>query len=335
MKKTIIIASLAISNLFFSPKEGFSMPKDDVAFENCTLVVGNTRGEGSIDKVIEPFVFPEGITDFTHRTSFPDSKVISIDMGPCRIKKLNKLHIQGDFLSQPLNEFSYKRIFFEWMPSCTSNMQPLLQPSVSKAFNLLPSGGELIIDHMPYRIALEPDVSEALKQLREFGYIIPTDAIKRIPKNTEERYPGIFSEILQSIDVFTFHRSQRERLDIYNILAGKKRVLLDHKSFFSPNIIDHQTNMEAVFYTITKMSETFGKSELEMYEDLIGDMQTNVDGATYLIFEWIYYMFSRQDLIKNGLESIGFIVPENFIQHHDTNPYNGRKNAWLIKAYKP
>ncbi len=338
MIKKIRLTSLVLMHLFFYAKDGFSSVHEDAGvFKNTTLVVGNTRGAGGIDSSIESFVLPEGAaTDFTHQSSFLDSTVISIDRGPCRIKTLKKLHIQGDFLSEPLKNSSYKRIFFEWMPSCATDMQPLLQPSVSKAFNLLESGGELIIDHMPYRIALESDISKALKQLREFNHHIPEGIFNRIPKDKTKRYPGIFSEILQSIDVFTFHRSQRERPDIYNILImGKERVLLDSKSLFFPIIVDRQTKMEDVFATINKMSEIFGKSELEMYTDLISEMQTNADGMQYLVFEWVYYMLSRKELIKNYLESVGFVVHKDFIQYHETNPYNGRKHAWIIQAYKP
>lgn len=330
------IPSLYIFLLYFYLIFLFPPCQAMVIHENTTLVVGNVRGCGCVDSKMKDFVFPEDARiDFTHTNSFSESKVISIDLGPCRIKKLKKQHIQNDFLVEPFGNVSFNRVFFEWMPSCGSRTEPLLKPSIEKAFSLLSTGGELVIDHMPYRVALEDDVIAGLRQLKNYGHSVSIDLLRKLPRNAEDRYPGILSRLLQSDDVFTFHRSQRERSDIFNILVGKHRIFENDQIVFCPNIIDTQTNMDAVFNSVLKMAEILHKSENVMYSDLIAELRTELDGTLYLIFEWIYYMFSRKEQVREYLQTIGFIVNEDFLQYYETNPYNGRKHAWIMKVYKP
>ncbi len=333
----LVITFLCHQNQALSKQSSFLDTQDISSLSNATLVVGNVREAGGVEANMSNFV-KQSSADFSHTSSF-DGHVISVDMGPCRTRQP---HIQGNWFDLPFKDNSQSRIMFEWFPSC-DNLKPLLLPAIEKAFTVLEPGGELIIDHMPYSCVLPDDCADAFRKIISNKLHLDVNVRGQIPKEPSERYKGILSEKYQHFDPFTFHRGERERVDIYNILVGLKRQYTDNiinriplNILIRPNIEDHQTNENAVNLTVHKMANILGATDTNACDRIILEMQgKNSLPPIYDVFEWVYYMYSRNNLIIARLRKMGFTVDENAIEYHETNPYNGRKHAWIIKTQKP
>lgn len=310
---------------------------------DATIIVGSIRFRGDVPNPIYDAVCQEE-ADFSHTKSFPDSKVISVDMRPC-MRELP--HIKGDFLTLPFLDNSIKRIFFEWFPShCRGssippstpycdyepvyrNYQPLLLFSLRKAYKILKPGGELLIDHIPYSIRLPSDCDEALEVLSANG--VSPKIIKKIKKKLPENYincPGSVSKVWQEYDPFTISMSYREYEEILNFLRNGTAPLSS-----SP------TNLVAINNSIKRLAIIFKKKPKSIKKNLIKDLESELKGAissgSLKMFRWVYGMKSRDSTMLNALHTIGFEVDMNVIPCFNINPYTKRHFAWIIEARKP
>ena len=203
----------------FSGREQILALKEEAG---ATLVVGNVRRQGGMEPHMARIVGQEE-ADFTHRHSFKD--VTSLDVAPKGVRFKCK-HVQADFLTVERRSLPahLQTIFFEWFPSACSEEgspkvnQPVLLSALRRAFELLPPGGHLVVDHFPYTKYLEGDPKAALMRLvrestnssfvRE-NILTPMSAVAAI-----ERPVGMVSHLLQAADPFTIHISMREKTDM-------------------------------------------------------------------------------------------------------------------------
>jgi hypothetical protein len=325
----LLTFSFCILNGAAESKTAELRPED---IHGATLIVGCVRGPGRVQDSIAGIV-SQATADFSHNSSFPGENVISVDRGPCRT---NQPHIEGDWLTLPFADNSQKCVMFEWLPSCDPEMSysPLLFQSARKAYSILAPCEELIIDHMPYVNSFPDDYKEALTAIRLEGKKTPIEIIRKIPKELEDRYPGIISQLWQQYDPFTISRSFRERVDIFNILRSEQRKT-SGEALTIPNIKDRQTNSTAVAHSIEKLADIFKKDLSWVVSNLVSEMKEEIAPKLFDTFEWIYGMYSRGPVILEALRTIGFEVAADAMQYHEINPYNGRRHAWIIKARKP
>ncbi len=332
MKNVFLFPITLLTFILYGAEDSRASARRIEDIREATLIVGCVRGPGKVDETISRIV-NQTAADFSHASSFPDEKVISVDMGPCRIKCP---HVQGDWLTLPFARNSQRRVIFEWFPSSnTETFMPLLLPAVRKACTVLAPGGQLIIDHMPYSLSLVGDCKEALKTIMSHvsPAILREFVLSKLPANPSDRYLGIVSKLWQEYDPFTQSMSRRERTDILQYVTVKK-LELEGKSAVT-EFLDRQTNPEAVDLSVEMLSGIFEKERLWILTTLASEIQKSTSSELLNMFEWVYFMSARGPAMLDALRGMGFEVADDAIRYHKVNPYNGRHHAWIITATKP
>lgn len=336
---------LAFPSFCFSGKEEILALKEA---EGSTLVVGNVRRQGGLQPGMAEIV-GQREADFTHRHSFRD--VTSLDVAPKGVTfKLS--HIQADFLTVERERLpsGLRTIFFEWFPSSCSMLesphlnQPLLLPALRHAFELLPAGGHIVVDHFPYAKYLEGDPKGALSRLLREGtertfirenILTPMSAVA-----ADERPLGMVSHLLQRTDPFTLHISLREKADITQACMVEKLRLegSDPTTAYG----DTASNPGAAVRAARQIAPiVFPGLEIEAaYRRTIAHLSTHgrsVDEHESIVSLWemFYFMEARRDGMLRALREIGFEVSDDFLQYFEVNPFNRRHHAWIFHARKP
>ena len=331
MKNVFIFLITLLTFVLYGAEDSRASAGKIEDIRDTTLIVGCVRGPGGVNETISGIV-NQAAANFSHASSFPDERVISVDVGPCRIKRP---HIQGDWLTLPFADNSQTRVMFEWFPSSNEMHTPLLLLAVHKAHAVLAPGGQLILDHMPYLISLTGDCSEALKEIRPYvsPALLREHVLKKLPADPKDRYLGIVSKLWQEYDPFTMSMSRRERGDILQHLMVKKMELEGESA--ETKFLDRQTNPGAVDLSVAMLQGIFGHDSLHMLTALISEIKTTTFSELLNVFEWVYFMNARGPAMLDALRSMRFEVADDAIRYHEVNPYNGRRHAWIITVTKP
>lgn len=312
-----------------------SEPKAD---KELYLVVGSTRKESYVNPFAKK-IFGDTV-DFTHQNTF-NGKATTLDICPSAI--LDVPHIQADALSyKPGPNAVIRAIFTELFPSIYLTSQQvsrtknekrdpkevwsemmLMPETIRNLAQYMTEGATLEIEHLPFT------------SFYEMGYYV--QAVSTLRKYNP--FHGFLSPF------FMENLEARNHLGIDAKVAFWKTILDAKKSFMPWNdeaagsgvdeaIKSHPKLLQAIQNIAILLPNEQVEARLNIEFNLY---QTNPAQFFSSLFrgslsEFIaseFTMLSQQDLIKAFLERNGF--KDVRVERKD-NPYNNRKNVWMISA---
>ncbi len=283
------------------------MPSMDVfgsvgLIRDAVVIVGNCRTAGGVLPHVWDIV-GQGAADFSHLKSFPEKRVVSVDVAPLDlVNKYRFEHVTGDFrTTKSFALDSQKTIMLEWFPAHSPDniSEIVMVQALEKAFTLLKPGANLIIDHNPY-------------------FCVG-------PKNEIEN--------LQRIHPFSLFLTPKELhlMKAYLRLAAGGATILEEESAVGPSlkttsaIFPNETELMLAeyIYGLVKPSK-----DREMFRKIFFDPKGHM-------FIWAYHSFSRAGLMMETLREIGFDTKGAKPRFEKVSPYTNRMYAWFIEAIKP
>ena len=294
-----IFKTLLSSALFLS--ESFATAATTDKIEDAIVIVGSHRKPGWVKPDIGEIV-GQGTANFTHTNSFPRQRVVSVDVGSCDLKGFE--HVQGDFrTTKSFAPNSQETVMFEWFPSCNSEdcNDNLMLTVLEKAFNILKSGGTLLIDSHPYFSSGDSE-DAILQELNPFSLFLTYQEIERIKVclsiiSTGQILPQPYEVIAEALS---------EAVKIVSTIFNEKQEVI------------------AISIHKSMSNKTPDRALLAMFDSAMGYM-----------FLWAYHSLSRAEIMMTSLSRIGFAAEAAKIEFLLENPFNHRKYAWLIQVKKP
>ncbi len=300
--KLLLLTGLVLPAIFASAAAGSAVAEEPI--EEAVVIVGSNRTKGTLmDHIVG--IVNQDAGDFSHKNSFPEERVISVDPTPCALKELE--HIEDDFIkTDRFMPNAQKTVVFEWFPG--SDLANLLEnqmlKALEKAYDILMPGGILIIDSHP-----------------SFAWV---DGQKK-------------ADLIQRLNPFSLFLTQEEIVQIAECLGlakNGKKIPQAYRNVY-PNITK----------SINVISNIFGDIKKRKIAGSIFDCMKIKEGRAALIatfmnpigymFLWAYHSFSRASIMGAALKKIGFEAEASEIGFAQENPLNKRKNAWIIQIRKP
>ena len=264
---------------------------------DAVIIVGSTRAPGSVIKNIFELV-EQDKADFTYKDTFPGSRVVSIDINTCAT---NQEHVQDDFITTKRFELnSQSTVLLEWFPPSSGEdiLNNPMRLAIKKAYEVLKPGGTLIIDNHPF-----------------FDFLPKGSKFENSVHSLQTLNPFTF--------VFNFASCEKIRNYLVNGTTTNKTESLKTSVTLTSRIVE--TDEGTVKKTVADLlpilnAESLGKALAD---------------NTFYMFFWAYHSLSRKEFMVKCLVGCGFDVSKGDLKLFPVNPYNQRKFAWIIKAFKP
>ncbi len=348
---------LSFIGSIYSASSDVSTAQKQSKFYNKAMVVGSVREPSgakehlaiAVDYFNANYSYSNGITaeGISSKNTFSyDRRRLSPES-----KKFSAQHIVGDFaLDQNIPECTLKFVLFEWLPSVNGSVDRkntyhdvnLTKEAATAAFRMLQPGAKLAIDFWPYTLDLPSDYMQALLQINGICFKDKNTFMREILTKAHEEDPektkkGSLAKAWQQLNPFLFVVSSREKADLASLIFTRLTYELKGVEAVT-QCFDVQINPDAAKKAWLKTAEIFSISEENMLTILSQDnlvMQDEIHTPEKTAFFCCYHMFSRSQYMYDCLEQIGFDVAEDALNFYNINPYNKRKNAWILTATKP
>lgn len=330
--KNILIILWAVSTILTTAVQASEETED------LYLVVGSTRKQGQLSSILAKKYGSE--VDCSHRKTF-DGRATSLDIYDVEIQGLP--HIKADVLTyRPENKQKIRAAFMELLPS---SIIPGVQGSFSRAKRLnpedrkkhlafmpnairnlaqyMPEGATLDIEHDPY-LTISSDLSTYHRARSELVSLNPFHGF----------VPLLFMNSMEvsflSDDVCSWY---------WSCLHGNLNKLGYPDDLIQEFITASIQDLESTKSAISSVKQALGLTDEGIKKLIDADLtyykkhgfNSDAFQITMIIMSE-FIMFSRQEAMKSFLTSVGFI--NTTIKRLDKNPYNGRKNTWMISCVK-
>lgn len=307
------------------------------AAENLYLVVGNSRKEGDVNFWWKRIMGSE--THFTHKATFA-GKATSLDIEPCAIADV--AHIQADAKTYNPGSQRIQAVFMELFPSINIKifgsteyiiddaqaeliMLRLLPDVVSNLSRYMIPGATLEIEHIPHFTLTDPkfyaECSSYLKRKNPFhAFLSPL-----FNENLKARnYQGVERKV-------EYWQEVKDKKLSDGWAVGNVNAIIHEAVETHPWILQALCNVQRL---LDLAEEPFNKkinAEIALFENNQQRFSATFHNSLSSVVAQEFCLLSQQDAIKGFLEKKGF---ENISIDHQNNPYNGRKNVWIIAAAK-
>jgi hypothetical protein len=315
---------------------------DKVQKENkLHLVVGSSRKTSTYINPYAEKIFGKDI-DLTHRKTF-NGQAITLDLRTSSDGELP--HIQGDACSYTPSEGTrFRAVFMELFPSIrTSSRVEIRYPKPGKEAGqelsdlmLMPHAIQNLSKYMKEGDSIE---IEHLPLLTSLGFTVYHEIAATLKKYNP--FHGILSPFFMENMNARNYEGIKEKVAYWKLVRERKVSFLQwdeetSKAIMGEAIRNHVFVLQAIqnIKTLlpTEQIQQRLNIEFNIYKANPNDFfSQRFVGSLSELIAWEFTMLSQQDSLKNFFKRNGFGGVK--IERKD-NPYNGRRNVWMISAMR-
>ncbi len=359
------------SSLEASKKNLTTMREEGKIKEDLYLVAGSNRRAPESGGAIFDAIWGNDKVDMTHRKTF-DGRAVTMHSKPSKIKDAK--HIVGDVRTLDFSKYNIKAAFLERMPTVyaedvsspernteanlTRNYQGACIQNIAKAMK---PGAPIHIEWHPYVSLLPQNMQpEPMIEKNPFHGFLHLNLVfqsifiyggdnKNIELFPENARPAVLEMVKKVDDHIKFYHTQypAEPIDkvkarlywevrvLHKMHGMKSMVLLD---YYPPTDSTDKLIELAPYATYGNFPRKQIRGRIVIKQDdgndISGILYDQQAFQTMTLFNFLIDDIAAEmnaPYVKKYMESNGF---GNVSVAREENPYNGRKNVWMIRAVK-